>query len=259
MAETTTQNGRRGPCERTGPRRGARRGGQAERERVSRNRTLALLAIKCILGDDFVRRAIAKGMTADQFSVDAFAALSAEGQEAAGRAQDRPIRSEAQQSPATAGRSAWPHADGDAAAPRSEFFLAKHPKTGELLSGCGPEQQRRAEEMAREYVRTFKLMDMASESLEIRGINHRGHGQGRGSRNWRCRRQSRGAEFFAGGAESTSDFPAILANVANKTLRQAYEAYPRTFQPFCRQVTAQDFKPINRVHVRATPRPSAAE
>ena len=36
------------------------------------------------------------------------------------------------------------------------------------------------------------------------------------------------------------------ANVANKTLRQAYEAYPRTFQPFCRQVTAPDFKPINR-------------
>jgi hypothetical protein len=33
--------------------------------------------------------------------------------------------------------------------------------------------------------------------------------------------RARGAEFFGGGAESTSDFPAILANVANKTLRQA--------------------------------------
>jgi hypothetical protein len=64
---------------------------------------------------------------------------------------------------------------------------------------------------------------------------------------------SRGAEFFAGGAESTSDFPAILANVANKTLRQGYEAYPRTFQPFCRQVTAQDFKPINRVMLADAP------
>jgi hypothetical protein len=64
---------------------------------------------------------------------------------------------------------------------------------------------------------------------------------------------SRGAEFFAGGAESTSDFPAILANVANKTLRQGYEAYPRTFQPFCRQVTAADFKPINRVMLADAP------
>jgi hypothetical protein len=60
-------------------------------------------------------------------------------------------------------------------------------------------------------------------------------------------------EFFEGGAESTSDFPAILANVANKTLRQGYEAYPRTFQPFCRQVTAQDFKPINRVLLADAP------
>jgi hypothetical protein len=65
--------------------------------------------------------------------------------------------------------------------------------------------------------------------------------------------QSRGPEYFAGGAESTSDFPAILANVANKTLRQGYEAYPRTFQPFCRQVTAQDFKPINRVMLADAP------
>jgi len=64
---------------------------------------------------------------------------------------------------------------------------------------------------------------------------------------------SRGPEFFAGGAESTSDFPAIVANVANKTLRQSYEAYPRTFQPFCRRVTAQDFKPINRVLLADAP------
>jgi hypothetical protein len=25
-----------------------------------------------------------------------------------------------------------------------KFFLAKHPKTGELLAGCGPDHQRRA-------------------------------------------------------------------------------------------------------------------
>ena len=48
---------------------------------------------------------------------------------------------------------------------------------------------------------------------------------------------------------TTSDFPNILANVANKTLRQAYEAAPRTFVPFCRQVTAADFKPVNRVQL----------
>ena len=34
---------------------------------------------------------------------------------------------------------------------------------------------------------------------------------------------------------------------------RAYEAYPRTFQPFCRQVTAPDFKPINRVQLSDAP------
>ena len=45
---------------------------------------------------------------------------------------------------------------------------------------------------------------------------------------------------------TTSDFPLILADVANKTLRQGYEAAPRTFQPFTRQTSASDFKNINR-------------
>ena len=85
-------------------------------------------------------------------------------------------------------------------------------------------------------------MEMARESLAIRGINHRGMTKNRIAE-LALQAPSRGAEFFGGGAESTSDFPAILANVANKTLRQAYEAYPRTFQPFCRQVTAPTSSP----------------
>jgi hypothetical protein len=93
---------------------------------------------------------------------------------------------------------------------------------------------------------------MAKEYLSLKGINPRGMDVTRIAE-LALQGQSRGPEFFAGGAESTSDFPAILANVANKTLRQGYEAYPRTFQPFCRQVTAQDFKPINRVMLADAP------
>ena len=58
-----------------------------------------------------------------------------------------------------------------------------------------------------------------------------------------------GASEYFDGAMTTSDFPNILANVANKTLRQAYDAAPRTFVPFCRQVTALDFKPVNRIQL----------
>jgi hypothetical protein len=54
-------------------------------------------------------------------------------------------------------------------------------------------------------------------------------------------------------ALSTSDFPHILADVANKTLRQAYDAYPRTFLPFSRRRSAVDFKNINSVQLGEAP------
>jgi len=43
-------------------------------------------------------------------------------------------------------------------------------------------------------------------------------------------------------AMSTSDFPQILANVANKTLLDAYQAAPAMLRRICRQTTAADFK-----------------
>lgn len=52
---------------------------------------------------------------------------------------------------------------------------------------------------------------------------------------------------------TTGDFPYILANVASKTLRQAYEAAPQTFRPFSRQVTAPDFKTISRTALGDAP------
>lgn len=54
-------------------------------------------------------------------------------------------------------------------------------------------------------------------------------------------------------ALSTSDFPAILANVANRTLRAAYEAAPRTFLPLARQASAADFKDISRTQFGDAP------
>lgn len=52
---------------------------------------------------------------------------------------------------------------------------------------------------------------------------------------------------------TTGDFPYILANVASKTLRQAYEAAPQTFKPFTRMVTAPDFKTISRTALGDAP------
>ena len=79
------------------------------------------------------------------------------------------------------GEAACLHADGAVAARRWPVLPGAAPDhngndLGEYLDGCGPEQQRQAEEMAREY-RNFKLIDMAKEYLQFRGINHRGMGQ----------------------------------------------------------------------------------
>jgi phage major head subunit gpT-like protein len=54
-------------------------------------------------------------------------------------------------------------------------------------------------------------------------------------------------------ALSTSDFPAVLANVANKTLRAGYEAAPQTFKPFTKQTSAPDFKTIQRTQLGDAP------
>lgn len=51
-----------------------------------------------------------------------------------------------------------------------------------------------------------------------------------------------GIEVRAGGMHSTSDFANILANVASKRLRNAYEQAPQTWKPFCRQSNNPDFK-----------------
>lgn len=52
---------------------------------------------------------------------------------------------------------------------------------------------------------------------------------------------------------STSDFPEILANTANKALRRAYEESPQTYQPFTSESTAPNFKEMARVQLGEAP------
>lgn len=93
------------------------------------------------------------------------------------------------------------------------------------------------EDAARQY-RGMTLMELARESLGKAGVNTRGLSRD---------------EVATRALHSTSDFPEILSAVTNKTLRQAYEAYPRTFMLFCRQVLATDFKAMHRVQLGEAP------
>ena len=50
-----------------------------------------------------------------------------------------------------------------------------------------------------------------------------------------------------------SDLPFILANVANKTLRAAYDSTPRTSTAWARQATITDFKPVQSTQLGGAP------
>ena len=93
------------------------------------------------------------------------------------------------------------------------------------------------EDAARQY-RGMTLLELARESLGNSGVNTRGLSRD---------------EVATRALHSTSDFPEILSAVTNKTLRQAYDAYPRTFSLFCRQVLATDFKSMHRVQLGEAP------
>ena len=94
--------------------------------------------------------------------------------------------------------------------------------------------------------RGLSLIEMARHALERSGTNTRGM----------SKMELAGIAFQARagiGYHSTSDFPAILANVANKTLRAAYDGTPRTFAAWARRATIVDFKPVQRTQLGGAP------
>jgi phage major head subunit gpT-like protein len=56
-----------------------------------------------------------------------------------------------------------------------------------------------------------------------------------------------------GGMHTTSDFPLLMADVATKTLRAAYEEAEQTFKSIGRRVTLPDFKISNRMQLGDAP------
>lgn len=90
---------------------------------------------------------------------------------------------------------------------------------------------------ARQYA-GLSMIDIAKECLDARGVKYRGMDR---------------LQIVSRAFEGNSDLPNVLANVANKSLRQAYEAAPRTFTPWARQTTAPDFKLMSKVSLSDAP------
>jgi len=97
------------------------------------------------------------------------------------------------------------------------------------------------EDGAREF-RGMSLLEIGRELLQARGESVRG-----------LSKMQLAAKVLERGYHSTSDFPLILANVANKRLRGAYELAPKTFEPICNRVTLPDFKTASVLQLGQAP------
>ncbi|MBN9568986.1 MAG: HK97 family phage prohead protease [Alphaproteobacteria bacterium] len=93
--------------------------------------------------------------------------------------------------------------------------------------------------------RGMSLMELARHSLERSGVNTRGMG--------RMEMAAAALGQRAVGYHTTGDFPAVLANIGNITLRDAYRTLPRTFTAWARRATLSDFRPTTRVQVSNAP------
>jgi hypothetical protein len=144
--------------------------------------------------------------------------------------------------PPTTGQQAITKVTRDEADTRRENMEAA------LFYRANPSKHPEFAEKSREFV-GMSLIEMAKESLQAIGVKTRGMSKEQVAIAALNGRANAVSEYFAGAYNSTSDFPKILENVANKSMRQAYQAYPQTFKAWTRQTTAADFKPLNRVQM----------
>lgn len=103
------------------------------------------------------------------------------------------------------------------------------------VSGITPEERKEAAPFI-----GLDLMDMARKSVEVMGVSTEG------------KRKREIAQIALNVGErqlSTSDFPNILGNTINRTLRAAYEICQRTYPPFTRKKTAKDFRDMTSVQL----------
>lgn len=101
----------------------------------------------------------------------------------------------------------------------------------------------------------FKLDD---KSRQYRGMSALDVGrvflQARGERTTNLSRsQLVDALLTRSGLHTTTDFPGLFEDAANKNLRAAYEAAPQTWQPISRLVSLSDFKPSRQLQVGDAP------
>jgi hypothetical protein len=110
-------------------------------------------------------------------------------------------------------------------------------RTSPANHGLKPEQ----EATAREF-RGMNMLRLAEESLVRAGVSTRG------MTSREIAQASLGLNDNVR-MHSTSDFPTLLGDTFNRTLRAAYQYQTRTFMPFSRRTNISDFREISRAQL----------
>lgn len=92
-------------------------------------------------------------------------------------------------------------------------------------------------EAARQFM-GLTIPDIARDCLRSRGVSTTG---------------LQGARVIERALQTTSDFPLILADTVNRTLRQAYESAPAGVRRLGRQASAKDFRTKHRIQFSTAP------
>ena len=119
-------------------------------------------------------------------------------------------------------------------------ILHRHRPADETVTHDGKKITMRGHELI-ESGRQFaylSLVDMARACLEANGV-----------RTGMMPKHVMVDQALTRGLHSTADFPEILANVVNKTLRAGYQSAPVTWRPFVNEVFVNDFKEISRTNL----------
>lgn len=122
---------------------------------------------------------------------------------------------------------------------RDEADTRREGVAGALLNRFDPGRYRIEDSSPAQVYRGMSLMEIARECVDAAGMSTRGMDRQRIAQN---------------ALHSTSDFPAILENVVGKSLRDAYEASPRTFTALGRRTTLPDYKEVSRVQMGEAPK-----
>jgi Caudovirus prohead serine protease len=88
------------------------------------------------------------------------------------------------------------------------------------------------------HFRGLSLLEMARDCLNASGISTRGMTK---------------MDLASRAFNSSSDFPEVLANVANKSLRKGYDESPRTFLSWAKRAQISDFKQVSRTQLGEAP------